>query len=55
MKKILALLLTVLLLAGMMCAAASAEEGAKWDTGKQDEIILSVMNNYYTQGWYTMA
>lgn len=28
---------------------------ATWDTSKQDEIVLSVMNNYYTSGWEKMA
>lgn len=26
-----------------------------WDTNKKDEIVLSVMNNYYTSGWKKMA
>ena len=54
MKRLISLFLSVMLIVGMMGAAALAEE-AKWDTGKQDEIVLSVMNNYYTQGWYVMA
>ena len=55
MKKILAVLLSVILLLGAFGACAFAEETAKWDTTKKDEIILSVMNNYYTEGWYNAA
>ena len=54
MKKLLSLTLTLLLVLGLF-SAAFAEGDVKWDTGKQDEIVLSVMNNYYTQGWYDMA
>ena len=54
MKRLVSLLVTLLLIVGMLGGAALAEE-AKWDTAKQDEIVLSVMNNYYTKGWYTMA
>ena len=55
MKKRIALLLVAILAISMLSLSAGAEEAAKWDTTKNDEIVLSVMNNYYTQGWYTMA
>ena len=55
MKKFLAVLLSVILLLGAFGVCATAEEAAKWDTTKNDEIILSVMNNYYTEGWYNVA
>ena len=55
MKKFLAVLLSVVLLLGAFGVCATAEEAAKWDTTKNDEIILSVMNNYYTEGWYNAA
>ena len=54
MKKLLSITLC-LMLALSMCGFAYGEEAAKWDTSKQDELIVSVMNNYYTQGWYDMA
>lgn len=31
------------------------EAEATWDTTKEDEIVLSVMNNYYTSGWKKVA
>ena len=55
MKKRIAWLLVAILALSMLSISAGAEEAAKWDTAKNDEIVLSVMNNYYTQGWYTMA
>ena len=54
MKKMMALLLSMMLVLGMFASVAMADE-AKWDTSKQDKIVLSVMNNYYTKGWQTMA
>lgn len=29
---------------------SSADENITWDTGKEDEIVLTVVNNYYTAG-----
>ena len=34
---------------------ASGSSDVAWDTSKQDKIVLSVINNYYTAGWKQMA
>ncbi|MEA4889922.1 MAG: extracellular solute-binding protein [Clostridiaceae bacterium] len=36
-------------------ASTSAAPAAAWDTTKDDTIVLSVINNYYTAGWKKMA
>ncbi len=71
MKKILALLLVLAMaLAMVACSTGEGDkEGdivvdagemitdteATWDTSKEDEIVLSVMSNYYESGWKLMA
>ena len=34
---------------------SSTSGEAAWDTSKQDKIVVSVINNYYTAGWKKMA
>lgn len=34
---------------------SQASGDVAWDTSKQDTIVASVMNNYYTAGWKQMA
>ncbi len=36
-------------------AGEAVETEAKWDTTKQDEIVVSYMNNYYNAGWDKVA
>jgi len=36
-------------------AEAPAKSAQPWDTSKNDEVVLSVIDNYYTAGWKKMA
>lgn len=58
-KRIMALLLCAVMLGGNTVYATSdsgsGEPQAAWDTGKEDEIIVTVINGYYTAGEKKLA
>ena len=50
MKRLMAVVLTVLFMVGMMTASAVAEGSPGWDTSKNAQVVISTINNYYTAG-----
>lgn len=54
-KSIIALLLALVMVLSPAASANNPESEAAWDTGKEDEIIVTVINGYYTAGEKKLA